>query len=527
VKLLDFGLVCSQRDQAQLTQAGLVLGTPAYMAPEQARGEPLDGRCDLFSLGVVLYRLCTGTVPFAGETTMALLMALAVRNPRPVRELNPAIPPDVAALVESLLAKEPADRPPSAQAVADRLQALAATAERPPARDEVVTPVASSVIRAAAPDPALTEKADSLPPRRPAQVRRSGSVRRRLAALTLLAAGALLVLVGGVLLAGRGGREAASANPPATPADTAGETPPPPKAANPEEEWLRRVAALRDPAALVEAVTARLRELNPGFDGKVTHADEDGVVIGLTLQTDQVTNLAPLRALTCLKSLNCSGSARGKGQLADLSPLRGLPLTELMCSGNQVSDLSPLEGMPLYRLDLSFGPRVRNLAPLRRLPLTDLSLYCCRGVVDLAPLEGMKLAKLDAGGTDIADLKPLHGMPLACLNLFSCGRVTDLTPLQGSPLHNLNITYCRQMSDLTPLRGLPLVELTMEGCDRAEDVTPLAELKLQALVLTPALVKRGLPRLREMESLKHLDTQSPPRLSPHEFWDKLDAGELK
>jgi hypothetical protein len=516
VKLLDFGLVRSDRDPAKLTQSGLVLGTPAYMAPEQARGELLDARCDLFSLGVVLYRLCTGTVPFAGETTMALLTALAVRDPRPVRELNSSIPLELAALVECLLAKDPAKRPPSAQAVADTLQTMAARAEVSPVRDEVVTPVASSVFRAA------------LPAQRPLLSGRAFFRWGALALGLLLAAGALGVLVGGSLLTGRGGRESASANPTTPVPDTVKEAPPAPKKApDAGEEWLRRVAVLREPAEQVKAVVARLQQLNPGFDGKVTHTEQDGIVTRLEFQTDQVTNLAPLRALTCLQSLNCTGSERGKGQLADLSPLRGLPLTELVCARNQVSDLSPLEGMKLYHLDVSFCPRARNLAPLRGMPLADLTLYCCPGVVDLTPLEGMKLSRLDLGGTDVADLKPLHGMALTCLNLFGCNHVRDLTPLQGNPLRVLNITFCRQVSDLTPLRGLPLVDLSMEGCDQAEDVTPLADLKLTTLILTPSLVKRGLPELRRLESLKLLDTKSPPRLSAQEFWNKLDAGELK
>jgi tRNA A-37 threonylcarbamoyl transferase component Bud32 len=121
VKILDFGLARLVDDDAKYTQAGLIVGTPAYMSPEQARGEKLDGRSDLFSLGGVLYYLCTGTIPFDSQNTMAMLTALAVDDPRPVRELNPAVPEALADLIHRLLAKNPADRPASARAVYEEL----------------------------------------------------------------------------------------------------------------------------------------------------------------------------------------------------------------------------------------------------------------------------------------------------------------------------------------------------------------------------------------------------------------------
>ncbi len=125
VKLLDFGLArAAGEGDRTLTQLGTILGTPGYMAPEQARGEMVDARCDLFSLGAVLYRMLSGTLPFKGTDTMSQLMSLAEDTPRPVRELNPDVPPSLADLVMQLLAKEIAARPSSARAVADALAAL-------------------------------------------------------------------------------------------------------------------------------------------------------------------------------------------------------------------------------------------------------------------------------------------------------------------------------------------------------------------------------------------------------------------
>jgi serine/threonine protein kinase len=126
VKILDFGLVKeTNSEDGSLTQTGQVVGTPAFMSPEQARGEPVTAATDLFSLGVVLYRLATGRLPFQGATTMAVLMALGLDEPPPVRELNPAIPEALAAIIHRLLAKSVADRFASAAAVHDALAVVA------------------------------------------------------------------------------------------------------------------------------------------------------------------------------------------------------------------------------------------------------------------------------------------------------------------------------------------------------------------------------------------------------------------
>ena len=81
VKVLDFGLTRAVDGEDQVTAEGALVGTPAYMAPEQARGPPVDARADLFSLGVVLYRILTGMSPFQRGTTIATLTALAIETP--------------------------------------------------------------------------------------------------------------------------------------------------------------------------------------------------------------------------------------------------------------------------------------------------------------------------------------------------------------------------------------------------------------------------------------------------------------
>jgi serine/threonine protein kinase len=126
IKILDFGLARFMNDKSNLTLPGTVLGTPAFMSPEQARGEATDARSDLFSLGCVLYAVCTGVKPFGAENTMSVLNALAVHSPRPLYEINPGIPKPLSDLVAQLLAKSPDERPATAQAVLERLRQLEA-----------------------------------------------------------------------------------------------------------------------------------------------------------------------------------------------------------------------------------------------------------------------------------------------------------------------------------------------------------------------------------------------------------------
>lgn len=124
VKILDFGLAREVEGDNLLTTTGAVVGTPAFLSPEQARGRSAQPRSDLFSLGGVLYCLCTGSLPFPADNTLDQLAALAADEPRPIESLNPGIPRALAALVMRLLAKNPDERPASAQEVGEKLRAL-------------------------------------------------------------------------------------------------------------------------------------------------------------------------------------------------------------------------------------------------------------------------------------------------------------------------------------------------------------------------------------------------------------------
>ena len=120
VKLTDFGLARAV-DDASLTLAGVVAGTPRYMAPEQADGGPVDHRSDLFGLGSVLYAMAAGHPPFTGDSTASVLRRVAEAAPRPLREANPNVPDWLEDIVARLHARNPDDRFQSAEEVAELL----------------------------------------------------------------------------------------------------------------------------------------------------------------------------------------------------------------------------------------------------------------------------------------------------------------------------------------------------------------------------------------------------------------------
>lgn len=130
VKITDFGLA-RVIHEAQSTQSNVVAGTPQYMSPEQARGEPVDHRSDLFSLGCVLYAMCTGRSPFRAETPTGAIHRVCEDAPRPIREINPDIPHWLVAIIDRLVQKKPDHRFQSATEVAEVLGQYLAHVQQP------------------------------------------------------------------------------------------------------------------------------------------------------------------------------------------------------------------------------------------------------------------------------------------------------------------------------------------------------------------------------------------------------------
>jgi hypothetical protein len=403
VKITDFGLARAA-DDASLTQSGVIAGTPLYMAPEQALGQPLDPRTDLFSLGSVLYQMVVGHPPFRASTTVAVLKRVAEDTPRSIREIIPDTPRWLCEIIAKLHAKNPAQRYQSAQELAAVLAA----------RETQLRGV---------------------------KVGQDGIAGEKIGRRTWLVAALLLLFVIAVVAFGprrlgwfgdRG--EIAS-----------------PRDASFSGPDAQRIAPL--PAAeQVAAVTAELKRRNPNWRASLQPTNDGDRVTGLEFDGREVRDISPLRVFPHLQRLSLNEC----WQLTDLSPLRGLPLEILSIRGWGGADLRPLQGMPLKVLNCSGQGQTLDLSPLSGLPLE--SLYCnTLTLVNLAALEKMPLKHLQCAESNAADLTPLRGLQLSHLNINTTS-VRDLSPLAGMPLASLD---CQGLPlvKLKSLTDLPLVEI--------------------------------------------------------------------
>lgn len=124
IKILDFGLALASTPVDQLAGRGSVVGTPGYLSPEQARSDPLDNRSDLYSLGVVLYEMCTGKLPIQSKSVHQQLISILAHRPKPIDEVNPDVPKPLRDMIHKLLRKEPRSRFQSAQQLAAELKVV-------------------------------------------------------------------------------------------------------------------------------------------------------------------------------------------------------------------------------------------------------------------------------------------------------------------------------------------------------------------------------------------------------------------
>lgn len=519
VKITDFGLARAFAD-ASLSQSGIVAGTPMYMSPEQARGETLDHRSDLFSLGSVLYAMCLGQPPFRGTNTFNVLQQVVESSPEPLTSVAPATPIWLCQIIERLHAKQPSDRFASAQEVADLLGMHAA---------EGPSPEAVALDRSASPTPLPQLDASHDP-------RRKRATWGRLAATAILLmvfllglglseasgvtsfcgtvvrlftpegtlivevedptvsvqiAGSEIVIQGAgvqeirlktgsyavearkdgklvkreLVAVTKNGRPVVRISQEASPATNAQASPPSTKQ-DEELTWRRSLVEMSEEERQ-QAVLERLKLLNPDLDG-----------------LHQVYKPYYEIAL------------RGS-DVRDLSPLKELPrLRTLFIESNTLTDIAHLRGLALYRLSLDC-PKLSDLSPLEGMKILDLQLTGSSDVSDLSPLKGMPLEGLSLAYTKVSDLRPLQGMRLKYLNCDST-LITDLSPLKDTALLQLGI-HNTPVVDLVGIEGLPLTHL---NCDNSHvDDASVAQLKrtksLKSLLLKGARVSAaGIVELR-------------------------------
>ena len=351
--------------------------------------------------------------------------------------------------------------------------------------------------------------------------------------------------------------------PPSSPATMT----PPPAVAPFTDADVQRIAAL--PAEQqVEEVRKELMRRNPGFDGKLEHKIEDGVVTEFRIVTDQVTDIAPIRVFNALRGLVCTGTDTDKpngGLLADLTPLEGMNLAglrHLRLAHTKVSDA----GM-VYFKDCK---GLINLE-LKDTKVTDRGLAHFKNCKDLAVLDLTFLNVTDAGldyFKDCKDLRYLH-LPFTkvtdvglaqfkhCKNLVSLGldgtRVSDvglahfndcksltglyLQSTQVSDAGLIHFKHCKNLSSLdvsytgvgdsglANVQGMPLRELKLQRTG-VTDLTPLQGMPLEEIRLTPKNITRGLDILRDMKSLKTIGVDWNQAWPAAEFWERYDKGEF-
>jgi serine/threonine protein kinase len=560
VKILDFGLAQIVSDDVRLTKTGYIVGTPAYMAPEQARNEGVDARADLFSLGCVLYRLATGRQAFPGETTMAVLIALAVDRPPDMHTLNPQLPPPFCKLVEWLLAKNPADRPVSAHVVVDALSvieqetsAVALTATAAPGTDHGEAEGTQALSVETPPQTPLMQRAVPTRVAIPsAKVKPTGwgmrwNLRQILLVTSLL--GLLALIVVGLMIPTRIGvlvvqgeddvlarldQQLVRVRDRRTGTETVLSSPAKGLPLGEYDVEIDPAAGLTaEPSTItIEAGRKTVVQVTPRAKPAVADPDR-----GLRAWIEETAALkGAMQAKTVEEKLR-ERNPKFKGpfeprfegdaivevridtkSITDLSPLRALKKLSILqawssdpAAPDRLADLAPLAGMAISELSLK-NTRVVDLTPLADLSqLTKLDLERA-SVTDLRPLQRCrKLETLGVGGTGIKTLAGLEGLPLKLLSMERTD-VSDLTPLKEVSLNHLDCSFT-PVASLAPLEGKPLAYLAAFD-SKVKDLSPLKGMPLMYLSASVDTLKQNAAVIRMIRSLTSINN-----LPVDKFWE--------
>ncbi|MBI5395401.1 MAG: protein kinase [Verrucomicrobia bacterium] len=531
VKLGDLGLArCVGGDSTHVTQHGTAWGTPHYMSPEQARGErDLDCRSDIYSLGCTLYRMLSGQTPYDGADVMAIMTKHVHEPPPAILKALPTCPMPVVFLLTKMLAKNAAARHQTYDELLADLHRVHQQLTQPQAAPAAVAPktpevaatkqtsvmiyagagIAALVVIAGlmfwAPwktheaagrrentPPAVVQKPEPMsepPSPAPAPATPPVAVAQQTPAPAPAATSVPIAMP-------------APAPAPANVAAAA--TPAPPAAAAPagpapvDATFITTVAALA-PEAQAQAIVAKLKELNPAFDGQATPTIESNKLVALSFSTAQAGDLSPLKALPALQSLICPGTFE-KQSLSNLAALAGLPLTNLNCGYSRVSDLAPLRGMPLAALDCR-SSAMTNFAALGEFPLRHLSLdfnperdrNALWALTSLETINGRIAAEFwhEVGPPQDAFAQAIATLPATQQVAQVVARLRELNPqFDGRVTHRI-------VEDKVAELSLSTVAVT--------DITPVAALRtLQRLSLVPAGGTNAIGRLDNLAPLRAL-----------------------
>jgi hypothetical protein len=453
VKVLDFGLARGGSADAQLTQAGAIVGTPAYMAPEQAHGQAVDYRCDLFSLGCVLYRMTTGESPFHGVDTISTLVAVASRQPPPPDRVNRAVPAALSALIMALLAKAPAKRPASAAVVAATLARLAQPDVHSPPREAVARRTAT---------------------RRVAQGIVGGAALGCAAMLLAICGGGyglyrfLRVPDGGGQFAGvlpvpKDDKPAVLPEPPVKDLKERPDTKPPPvPEPNPKQPAEVQPAPAPKPAdhrAVAEWVLS--------VGGRLVIATDD-----LPHKFVNTPKELPAGAIKVSQVILNNCMKVREGDLARLQVLSELDLLDVGGTAVTDNDLVRLRGMSRLRFLQLYSTKVG-----------DAGLEHLQG---LQRLESLNLARTQVTGKGLVWLRGLT-------------RLNNLS-LEGDQITNSSLAHIKDLSGLEVV-GLRRTPITDDGLVHLQGLTRLIMLDLQGTAITGT----GFVHLKDLSKLRCLD----------------------
>jgi serine/threonine protein kinase len=488
VKVLDFGLArASSSQDAQLTTSGMVVGTPAYMAPEQAAGKALDARCDLFSLGVVLYRAATGELPFKGDSPMAIIHSLALDTPAHPSDLNPDVPRRLGDLIERLLAKEPGKRPATAAEVAKALAAI----EHDLANDTIpLAALPAPIVQPLDPWEGIDDEEE------PTQVSPEESRLRRkpknraLIAAGLLALAAAITAVVVVIIKDKDGKEVARVNVPdggsveVKDDGKAKKDGPKPVVGDAERkaaEWVIRnkgtvwieIAGKQEAGiSAIDNLPVRQFRLVRIYFHEPTTASEKEL-------------LEHLRGLKSLEDLGLVTLPLSEAGLEQVSSMPGV--------AEHLVDLN-VNASPVSAAWLQHLKRFKHLKGLSLQTGDDLSGAALKVLLDLPPLQALSISGYES--TD-ASLRALRGLKVTALTLGGKG-ITDagidhlltMPQLANLTLGETSVTDAGiiLLKTLPALTGLSLDggKLTEEGYKQLATFPKLADLRVGHLPITDA-----------------------------------------